>query len=112
MADKINGYGRNGLDITPARSRASVRNAGEAGTDKASAGSRTEASPTPGPASSELRLTDTATNLKQVEGRLAKLPDVDQARVEAVRQRIESGAYAVNAGRLADRLLAFERDMA
>ncbi len=53
-----------------------------------------------------------ATNLKQVEARIAELPDVDRARVDAVRQRVESGAYEINAGRLADRLLAFERHLA
>ena len=108
MADKINGYGGSGLDITPARSRAPAPGVHEADTGKAGQGRQAEASST----STDLRLTNTATNLKQVEVQLAKLPDVDRARVEAVRQRVESGAYAVNAGRLADRLLAFERDLA
>lgn len=59
-----------------------------------------------------MHLTDMATNLKQVEARIAELPDVDRARVDAARQRVESGAYEINAGRLADRLLAFERHLA
>jgi negative regulator of flagellin synthesis FlgM len=59
-----------------------------------------------------VQLTDTAVNLKQIESRIAGLPDIDRARVDAVRQRVDSGAYQVNAGRLADRLLAFERDLA
>ena len=48
----------------------------------------------------------------RIETRLADVPDVDRKRVETLRERIESGAYEVNAGRLADRLLAFERDLA
>jgi negative regulator of flagellin synthesis FlgM len=108
MADKISGYGTNGVDITSTRSRGPIRNERAADSDKAEASSRTDASST----SSQVRLTDTATNLKQVEARIADLPDVDRARVDAVRQRIESGAYQMNAGRLADRLLAFERDLA
>jgi|CXWL01.1.fsa_nt_gi negative regulator of flagellin synthesis FlgM len=108
MADKITGYGSNGVDITSTRSRGPVRNERAADGDKAEASSRTEANST----SSQVRLTDTASNLKQIEARLADLPNVDRARVDAVRQRIESGAYQVNAGRLADRLLAFERDLA
>lgn len=108
MADKISGYGRNGVDITSARSRAPVRNERAADSDKAEAGSRTEGADT----SSQVRLTDTAASLKQIEARLADTPDVDRKRVETLRQRIESGAYEVNAGRLADRLLAFERDLA
>lgn len=108
MADKISGYGRNGVDITSARSRGPVRNERAADSDKAEAGSRSEAAET----SSQVRLTDTAASLKQIEARLADTPDGDRKRVETLRQRIESGAYEVNAGRLADRLLAFERDLA
>ena len=107
MADKISGYGRNGVDLTSTRSRA-VRNERTAEGDKADAGTRSEAAGS----SAQVRLTDTAATLKQIESRLADLPDVDHKRVETLRQRIESGAYEVNAGRLADRLLAFERDLA
>jgi len=108
MADKISGYGRNGVDMTSARSRASVRNERTDGGDKAEGTGRSDG----GKAASPVRLTDTAANLKQVETRLADVPDVDRKRVDTLRQRIESGAYEVNAGRLADRLLAFERDLA
>jgi len=108
MADKISGFSSNGVDLASTRSRASVRNERAADSDKAEAGRRSE-----GPSnSSPVRLTDTATNLKQIETRLADVPDVDRKRVETLRQRIESGAYEVNVGRLSDRLLAFERDLA
>ncbi|MEO8224834.1 MAG: flagellar biosynthesis anti-sigma factor FlgM [Gammaproteobacteria bacterium] len=107
MADKITGYGNKGVDITSTRSRGPARTERVAD-DKSGAGNRIDSSARPSP----VRLTDTATNLKQVEARLADVPDVDRARVEAARQRVESGAYQVNAGRLADRLLAFERDLA
>jgi negative regulator of flagellin synthesis FlgM len=108
MADKISGYGRNGVDITSTRSRAPVRNERAGDSDKADASGRSDAAGN----ASQVRLTDTAASLKQIEARLAGTPDVDQKRVETLRQRIESGAYEVNAGRLADRLLAFERDLA
>jgi negative regulator of flagellin synthesis FlgM len=108
MADKITGNGGSGVEITVAHSRGTSRNERAARDDKADAGGRAEAAS----ASSQLKLTDTAVNLKQIESRLAGLPDVDRARVDAVRQRVDSGAYQVNAGRLADRLLAFERDLA
>jgi negative regulator of flagellin synthesis FlgM len=108
MADKISGYGGKGLDIGSTRSRGPTRNERVADADKTEGGNRPEASAT----ASQVRLTDTATNLQQVESRIADLPDVDRARVDAVRQRIESGNYQMNPGRLADRLLAFERDLA
>ena len=108
MADKISNYGRNGVDVNATRSRAAARNERAAEGDNAESAGRSDAAAS----SSPIRLTDTATNLKQVEARLADVPDVDHKRVETLRQRIESGAYEVNAGRLADRLLAFERDLA
>ncbi|MDP2322882.1 MAG: flagellar biosynthesis anti-sigma factor FlgM [Gammaproteobacteria bacterium] len=108
MADKISGYGRNGVDITSARSRETARKERAPDADKAGAGARTGSSST----ASQVNLTSTATNLKQIEARIKDLPDVDRARVDAMRQRVESGTYEVDAKRLADRLLAFERDLA
>jgi len=107
MADKISGYGRNGVDITSARSRGPVRNERADG----GKGEGTERSDAAG-STTQVRLTETVATLKQVEARLADVPDVDGKRVESLRQRIESGAYEVNAGRLADRIIAFERDLA
>jgi negative regulator of flagellin synthesis FlgM len=106
MADKITGYGRTGVDVTSARSRGTVRN------ERAADGTKGGPASAPEKAAGAVQLTDTATNLQQVEARLASQPDVDRARVDAVRQKVESGNYQVNAGRLADRLLAFERDLA
>ena len=108
MTDKITGNGGSGVEIASTRSRAASRNERAARGDKAEEGNRAEATSV----SSQLKLTDTAVNLKQIEARIAGLPDVDRARVDVVRQRVEAGAYQVNAGRLADRLLAFERDLA
>lgn len=105
MSDKITGYGRSGVDIKSARAETTPRADKPRNADRAAADEKTRE-----PATGGVRLTDTATNLKQIEARLRSSPDVDQSRVEALRSRIESGAYQVNAGRLADRLLAFERD--
>jgi negative regulator of flagellin synthesis FlgM len=102
MADKISGYGRNNLEVGGTRGKAAARQAGEQARAKQSS---SDAAP------AAVRLTDTAVTLKQVEARLAAQPDVDAARVAAVRQRVESGNYQINSGRLADRILAFERDL-
>ena len=101
MADKINGYGRGGVDITSTRLRAIER-----GEDARQ--SRKSESPS---GSDEVQLTHTATSLKHVEARLAGMPDVDRARVDAIRQRVESGNYRMDANRIADRLLRFEREL-
>lgn len=102
MADKINGYGRSGVDITSTRLRAMERGKDAGQSARSGSASGQDA----------VQLTSTATSLKQIETRLASIPDVDRARVDAVRQRVEAGAYKVDANRIADRLLRFERDLA
>ena len=101
MADKINGYGRGGVDISTTRLRAIERG------ENAGPSRKPESAP-----ADDVQLTHTATSLKQIETRLASIPDVDRARVEAVRQRVESGTWKVDANRIADRLMRFERDLA
>ena len=100
MADKISGYGRSG-DVSAARAR-SVARAERADADRAAEATRRD---------DDVRLTDTAAALQKAEARLREQADVDAARVEAVRRRVESGEYRVDAGRLADRLLRFERSL-
>lgn len=103
MADKINGNGRIGLDVGPARGRAVSR--GESGREPEA----TQRSRAP---VDEVALTDAAARLKAVEARLAELPDVDRARVEAIRKRIESGEYQPDPARIAQKLVRLERELA
>mgnify|MGYP001333986944 CR=1 FL=1 len=90
MADKINGYGRVGHDIGPSRSRAVQR---------------------PDAAADAVELTGTAARLKAIEARLAAIPEVDQARVKAARERLESGDYRPDPARIAAKLLRMDRDL-
>lgn len=104
MADKINGYGsRVGLDVGPSRGRAVSRpeRQADAGTTQRARS-----------AGDEVQITGTAARLKAVEARLAELPDVDQARVDALRKRVESGEYKPDADRVARKLARMERDLA
>lgn len=97
--NRINPYGP-GPETAAARARG-VSRGGEAATGRPAVG-------TSG-GDDSLRLTDTATLLRQAEARLKAQPDIDAARVEAIRQRIDTGQYQVDAERLADRLLRFEQ---
>ncbi|MCC7256893.1 MAG: flagellar biosynthesis anti-sigma factor FlgM [Gammaproteobacteria bacterium] len=103
MADKIGSFGRVGLDVPTTRSRAVGRPQGSA-----------EAGPTQRAraARDEVELTGTAARLKGIEARLAEVPDVDRARVEELRERIESGNYRPDAARIAARLIRMEQDLA
>ncbi len=68
----------------------SSRGSGEAGTDD------------------RVSLTSTATALQQVEEQLAKLPDVDSKRVEAIKQAIENGSFEIDSNQVAEKLVAFD----
>jgi negative regulator of flagellin synthesis FlgM len=57
----------------------------------------------------EVKLSNNALQLQEAERRLAQQPNVDQARVTAIRDALSAGTYRVDVGRLADGLLAQER---
>jgi|GEM_PF-869846 len=56
-------------------------------------------------------LTQIAARLKQMEQSLANLPAVDQERIEGVRKALVNGAYAIDAERIAGKILAFEQGL-
>jgi len=56
-------------------------------------------------------LTDSARSLQKIEEAVAKAPVVNASKVAAVRQAVNSGTYKVDAGRVADKMLQFERGL-
>ena len=56
-------------------------------------------------------LTNSARSLQKIEETVAKAPVVNAAKVAAVKQAINSGNYQIDAGRIADKLLQFERGL-
>lgn len=103
MTDKIITQARNNLDITQSRARAV--DATQKGKEPES-GKRTDA-PRDG-----VKLTDTATNLKRIEAKLAEIPEVDQSRVDEVRQRLQSESYEIDHDKLAQKMLRLDQDLA
>lgn len=57
-------------------------------------------------------LTESAQQLKRLAEAVAAAPDVDQVRVAALKDAIARGEYRVDAERVADRMIALERDLA
>lgn len=102
MTDKIGGYGRPGVDVNQAKARQVEKpeRSGETGAKARSESARDAVS-----------ITDTAANLKRIEASLAQQPEVDRARVDAVRERVESGNYKVDADKVAQKLLRLEQDL-
>lgn len=59
----------------------------------------------------DVQLTGAARGLAAIEQGLRSLPAVNEARVAAVRQRLDDGSYRVDPQRIADRLLNLEHDL-
>jgi len=49
--------------------------------------------------------------LTRIEEAIAKAPVVDTAKVAAIKQAVSSGTYQIDTGRVADKLLQFERGL-
>jgi negative regulator of flagellin synthesis FlgM len=56
-------------------------------------------------------LTDSARSLQKIEEAVAKAPVVNAEKVAAVKQAISSGTYKIDAGRVAGKLLKYERGL-
>jgi negative regulator of flagellin synthesis FlgM len=56
-------------------------------------------------------LTDSARSLQKIEEAVAKTPVVNAAKVAAVKQAVNGGTYQVDSGRVADKMLQFERGL-
>ena len=79
---------------------------GSATTTAASAGTTTAAPKS----DDQLRLTDSALALQEA-ARPGDTAAVDPQRVEQVRKALAEGSYKVDAGNIADRMLAFEQQL-
>ncbi len=102
MTDKITSQGRSSLDITRSRAPAS----------DATPRSKTAESGKPAAeARDSVQLTDTATNLKRIEAKLADVPEVDQSRVDEIRQRLQSNTYEIDAEQVAQKILQLDQDL-
>jgi negative regulator of flagellin synthesis FlgM len=56
----------------------------------------------------EVSISTQAGDLQALENSIRQLPEVDSARVSALREQINAGQYTVDSSRLADKILAFE----
>ena len=71
-----------------------------------------EGASAPGAAAADtVTLTPSARSLQKIEEVIAKTPVVNASKVAAVKQAVQSGNYQVDPGRVADKLLQFERGL-
>lgn len=57
-----------------------------------------------------LQLSSAAKDIRKIEQNLAQLPDVNQDRVEDIKNAINNGQYEVNSRSVAEKLLGLEKD--
>jgi negative regulator of flagellin synthesis FlgM len=63
------------------------------------------------PSADHVTLTDSARSLQKIEQAVAKTPVVNADKVAAVKQSVSAGTYKIDAGRVAGKLLNYERGL-
>jgi negative regulator of flagellin synthesis FlgM len=105
MATKISGSsgGLAAVDLDAARPTAKTRDA--------TTGSGSSASESSSSGTSDVQITDSATQLASLEQTLRSLPAVDNARVSQLQTAIEQGTYTVQPQHVADQLIQMEQSL-
>ena len=103
MTEKINGQGFRPVDTGATRRSDAAKPTTASGAQREGAGA---------PASGDtVSITGSGLLMSKLEEIVQRTPVVDDARVSAIKDALASGAYEIDDRRLADRLLAFERDV-
>lgn len=105
MPDKIRGF-----NASDAAAPVKGSSGGVSAADK-NRGAAASTTATAAPAPDQVTLTGSARVLQKLSEAIAGAPVVDAAKVAAVKQALQSGSYQVDAGRVADKLLNFERGL-
>ena len=108
MPDKISGY-KATQPLAPLKgSKGNAPVADQSGSDASVSSAPAAAAPQ---ASDHVTLTDSARSLQKIEEAIAKAPVVDTAKVATIKQAVNSGTYQIDSGRVADKLMQFERGL-
>lgn len=100
MSTKIGGFDSSPVHVSTGRT---VKRAGDSDSAVKSSGAGS---------SSGTQITDSARTLAALEQTVRDLPAIDEARVEQVAARLADGSYQIDSGRIADKLLRSEQDLA
>lgn len=98
MSNKIDGFGQRPVQVDAGTRPERAGRAGDASRESASAEDR-------------VTLTESARLLQRLQEAVAAAPDTDAARVAALRDAVARGEYQVDAQRVADRMIALEREL-
>ena len=106
MTNKISGYQAT-EPLAPTKGATAIGAAAE----KAQGDATTGAPATTAQTGDHVTLTDSARALQKIEEAVAKAPVVNAAKVAAVKQAVTAGTYQIDAGRVAGKLIQFERGL-
>lgn len=108
MTDKISGY-KPSEAVAPSKGS----NGGVVVADKTQGGAaaQTSGAQTAGKTGDQITLTDSARSLQKLESAVAQTPVVNSAKVSSIKQAVNAGTYQVDAGRVTDKVLQFERGL-
>lgn len=105
MTSKIDGYKSSQPILSPGAKGAKAASADKSG-GAPRAGDASESS-----SADHVTLTQSALNLQKVAAAVAHAPVVDAQKVESIKLAINSGTYKIDAGRIADKILQFEKQL-
>jgi negative regulator of flagellin synthesis FlgM len=105
VPNKIGGY-------TASEPRAPIKGSNNSGTvtEKSQAEAAGAVAST-AQAGDHLTLTNSARSLQKIEESVAKAPVINAAKVASIKEAVQGGTYRVDAGRVADKLLQFEKGL-
>ena len=105
MSNKISGYTAN-EPLAPIKGT----NSNGVVADKSQSNSSATATST-SQTGDHVTLTDSARSMQKIEEAVAKTPVVNAAKVDSIKQAVQNGTYQIDSGRVAGKLLQFERGL-
>ena len=108
MTEKISGFAA-AEPVVPVKSgnNSAIDRSRELNQDSAHAAQSSQA----GAGADQVTLTSSARSLQKLEEAISKAPVVNSDKVSSVKHSVNSGTYQVDAPRVADKLLQFERGL-
>ena len=106
MTNSINGTPRNRSDIQSNQNNKANNTTGVAGT-----ADKTPSASTNSNTADTVSITSEASRIRELQSSLANVPDIDMAKVEAIKQEIANGNYPIDHERIASNLLALEKSL-
>ena len=105
MSNKISGYTAN-EPLAPIKGT----NSNGVVADKSQSSSSATAAST-SQTGDHVTLTDSARSMQKIEEAVAKTPVVNAAKVDSIKQAVQNGTYQIDSGRVAGKMLQFERGL-